>query len=262
MDYVKKNDEILQKFRELEWNNPLEDTPQSIGEDGLLYRGKFQTLENGAIQRLPGNEEQMWNECKCRVMFITKDVNGETYDIRKDPARTPKVNQITTPFFKKMAYAVYGFHHIKDGKAPVFENLNNEECMDYYENAPIVRINCKKTAGKESISKGTFNKYTSKSHERCTLLVEQIRLWNPTIIVSCGSDTVYPFLHEHIFRKWENNKSAKGGSHYIYCPEENVIVINGTHPAATSAYEEYYEYLMSAIEDVIERYPEFRARVL
>lgn len=262
MEYVKKNEEILQKFCVLEREASLEDTPQSIGEDGLLYRGEFQTNENGAILRLPGNEEKMWNECKCRVMYITKDVNGETYDIRKDPARTPKVNRITTPFFKKIAYTVFGFHHVKDGKAPVYANLNNAECMDYYENAPIVRINCKKTAGKESISKCTFNKYTSKSHERCTLLVEQIRLWNPTIIVSCGSDTVYPFLHEHCFSKWVNNKSIKGGSHYIYCPEENVIAINGTHPAAAGTYAEYYEYMMTAFEDALERYPAFRARVL
>lgn len=262
MDYVKNNEEILQKFRELEWNAPLESTPQSIGEDGLLYRGELLTTPNGAIHRTPGNEEQMWNDCRCRVMFVTKDVNGNTYDIRKDPARTPGKNKITAPFFKKMTHAIYGFHHIVNRKAISFEGLDDDVCSSYYEHTPIVRINCKKTAGVESISKKKFNAYTSKSKLRSQLLVDQIKLWNPAVIVSCGSDTVYPFLHNHCFHDWENVKTKDGGSHYIYCPEDNLVVINGKHPAAPCSYEENYQHMMSAFEDAIERYPEFRARVL
>lgn len=262
MDYVKNNEDVLRRFRELECSAPLDNMPQPIGEDGLLYRGEFCTLPHGAILRMPGDEESMWHECKCRVMFVTKDVNGETYDIRMDPARSPEANQITAPFFKKMAFAVFGFHHVEGGKAPNFSELDETACADYYEHAPIVRINCKKTAGAESLSRNTFCRYTFHSPTRSALLVEQIRLWHPAVIVSCGSDTVYPFLHQRCFHHWVNHESSNGGSHYFYCPEERIIVINGAHPAAATRYGVYYNCLMSAYEDALERYPAFRARVL
>lgn len=255
MNYVKKNDEILQKFRELERIHPLESSPQEIGEDGLMYRGGYFVDEYGNNVREPGNEEQMWHECKCRVMFVTKDVNGNVYDIRRDPFL------FTENFYKKMAYVLYGFHHIMDGKALPYDAIDAQMCKEYYEIAPLVRINCKKTAGGASITKEVFDKYTTYSPERKVLLVEQIKMWKPDVIVSSGFDTVYEFLHQSCFTKWKNKSINGGDSHYIYT-NDNILVINANHPSYLESCRNYYKYVMSAFEDAIERHPAFRARVI
>ena len=52
--------------------NPNED----FAYDGILFRGEYK-LVNGCWERQPGNETELWDNARCRLLILTKDTYYE-----------------------------------------------------------------------------------------------------------------------------------------------------------------------------------------
>ena len=135
----------------------------SLAKDGLLYRGDLWIARGKHILHCSGNETELWNTAPLRLAILTKDINDEDgpWDVREETGRREGnglEEMCTCPYFyPNLQRWVFGLLNAKDGHAADYSNVDNPIMIQqFYESAPIVRVNCKKQCGNSNISDSVF----------------------------------------------------------------------------------------------------------
>ena len=194
------------------------DWREEIGEEfsingGLQFRGDYFLTEasDGVCywDRKEGNEEMLWNESSKRVLILTKDLNepGDTWDIRiescgrkavlADKKNAPQIQYLNVGFYRKLKRWVYGiFKSTNEFDIPTFDYVyrNSEELAKFYEQVPLVRINCKMKSGVSTISNRELSSYINRDKD---VLIEQIKIYQPNVIVCCGNQNCVNIILNH-----------------------------------------------------------------
>ena len=167
-DYVAENERILGVWRKN--NEKFHET--KFADDGIMYRGKIEQIENGT-ERYSNKEleNRIWNDAPLRILFLTKDQNAgsdeacEAWDVRGE------TGNLSYTFFRNLMYQLYGLVHAKPEFLVDYNDFTNAQAIELYNTFPIARINAKKEAGTSSIMNQTLRDYIERDKD---LLKEQI----------------------------------------------------------------------------------------
>lgn len=242
-----------------------------FAKDGLLYRGEIFQDRNGFWHRNRGNEENQWLSSRYRLMFLTKDLNDKcAWDIREETGRVNGLKngyyENKLDFYKNIKMWSYGLLTIaRTGNKPLFELANNDDVNgSFYENAPIVRINCKKQCGGSSIKDSKLFQYMGKY----PFWKEQVNIYGANIIVCCGYSETNGGIVKNLLNKecGLNLQIQNGTGEWIYySPTRDIIIINSYHPTYTTykkiSQEKMYNYMMDGfINFCLKNDPDWRGR--
>ena len=218
---------------------------------GLLFRGNFGinpiANDNGEFtwNRMPSNDEEiLWCKSDKRLMVLSKDLNDtELWDIRQESGgrKHLKQNQMPSeekllftgaPFKRKLNRWVYGIYKEYRGEYPSFEEVKDYKKMGlFYEQTPLVRINCKIELGTNCV-KNEVLKESMESNK--SFLIKQIKLYKANIILCCGytkkeGNVILKFLTENYLN---DIKVIEGSGDWIYYSEsKKIVIINSFHPS-------------------------------
>ena len=254
---------IKRKEKELfnEWKESLEDDFCING--GLLFRGSFSLHEpyNGSCKwkREEGNEEELWKTSNRRIMILTKDLNDSDggWDIRQENCGRKdvpesmmmenKVNYKDISFYRKLKRWIYALSvSSNETDIPSFEFVksHSSELAHFYEEAPLVRINCKNTIGSNTVSNTKLKYYINRDSN---FLTKQIKLYQANIIICCGHQNGENTILNSLVRKAypDINLVDKTGEWIYHSEQSNVLVIDSYHPTATNNGDKWqYEELV------------------
>lgn len=246
-----KNDEInLYK----EWSKHLnQDYSEFCPNGGLLFRGSFFTNpsdDSGMYtwNRKEGDEENLWKISSRRIMILTKDLNDkELWDIRRESGGRNKTNKQNISekeikysgigFYRKLTRWVYGIYNSTCSSYIPFNQVEDyRKTGVFYEQVPLVRINCKQTNGGSRI---TNTQLSTSIQSAQKLLIQQIKIYEPNIILCCGynqnekntGNIILNFIIENIYPDLELIPNTEEWCYYS--KNNNIIAINSYHPTAT-----------------------------
>lgn len=255
----------------------FEEWREKIGEEfcvngGLQFRGDFFLGEpyDGFCNwdRKEGDEEMLWNGSSKRVLILTKDLNepGDTWDIRvescgrkkvpADQKDAPYVQYQNIGFYRKLKRWVYGiFKSTNESDIPTFDYVygNSDELAKFYEQAPLVRINCKMKNGGNTVSNNELLSYINNDKE---FLIQQIKMYQPNVIVCCGNQNEENIILTQLVRGIYGDLKVieNTGNWVYYSKDSNVLVIDSYHPSSTKNGDEwqYDEFLKNFYRGVKE----------
>ena len=128
-----------------------------------------------------------------------------------------------------------------------------DELREYYETAPIARVNCKKTVGSEKCPNGVLQKHLETY---CDLLLKQIDLYDADVILCCGgSNLIKDFIKKAYLPDLEKVKETDW---MYYSKSTNKLVVNSYHPSYPGrSSEDIYESMMSDMQKFLDQFPIF-----
>lgn len=247
---------------------------EKIGEEfcvngGLQFRGDFFLGEpyDGFCNwdRKEGDEEMLWKKSAKRVLILTKDLNepGDTWDIRIESCgrksvplaekKDPKIKYLNKDFYRKLKRWVYGiFKSTNEIDIPTFDYvcMNSEELAEFYEKAPLVRINCKMESGGSTVNNNELLSYIDRDKE---FLSRQIKIYQPNVIICCGKNIILNQLVRDIYSDLYIVENTEGWVYYS--KDSNVLVIDSYHPSSTIngdewQYEEFLKNFYQGVKEV------------
>lgn len=267
IDYQKENEKILAEYKDIAAKNH-----EDIIYDGLMYCGKIE-YKGGCWERTPGNENELYEKMTPKILLLTKDFpddrdisgDGGTEDIRIESFRIngkefPETSGIR--FHQNIMTHVWGLTHYmpEKGICPKWYDEHNsdlnwswDDAREYYETAPIVRINVKKIPGSTTINDSMLNDYMYNKDYK-PLLLQQIKLFNPDIIV-CYGQAIFEFIINPQNNIIPDIKQTNKWAHYSQ--KQNKIVINSYHPSYWGRPEDViYTEMMKSYEEILNEHKE------
>jgi hypothetical protein bfra3_18342 len=209
--------------------------------DGLCYNGE---LYNDNWNSYPGNEEELWNESKRKIVFLMKDSNGNPgEDYRMWPWRA-----VTAKFFKVILYWLQGLSEITSKHTPLLGDNSyldpvNQVILKY----PLAIVNIKKISGSSSVHNDVLYNYAERD---AFFLRKQVRdILRPNIIVcGGGSDSLLNITMRCIYPEL---KFEKINNWCYYSEERELLLINSWHPSYMISDVEKIDSMMHAVADFI-----------
>ena len=252
MKYHKQEEQLFTRWAERA--RKLRESDE-ITKDGLLFRGDMWFDGFNQVSK-PGDEEQQWTDASLRMLVLTKELNEDDgWDIRGESGRVPSPRltcRTAQRFFPNLELWVYGLMNIPDRKVMSFSRADNQTRLQgFYENAPIVRINCKKQPDIKSASNMVMQKYL---RDYSDLLAEQISLYDSDIILCIGGQGVMvKFLAEYVYKDLE-----QFNEHIWFSPSSGVVVVKQYHPNYNVySRKEMYTSLMNDYQAFLKANPAF-----
>ena len=237
-----------------------------LGDGELFYK-------DGIMFKDGINPEQTireWNESSRRVMFIVKDnpegISGDArYWLTKSnsdgsPNNCWEQNQnLATPFMRRIAYMLWGLHHI-DGQTdwwfPEVETHFESDIRPFFHKTPFAFIEAKKQPGRSSISDDALNEHLLRYKED---LHCEINLLNPTIIVCCGgplNDFVVNLPEHKDTVTLLNPQNGRPSDNIHYIPSHHRLIIYAGHPSARCSYQDHYEGCFYWLREFLKQNPD------
>lgn len=229
---------------------------EDITKDGLLYRGEL-WFDGYCQVHQRGDEEHMWNEAPLRLMVLTKELYDEDgWDLRGESGRVPSPHlensKTAYRFFPNMELWAYGLLNTPGRKTIPFDKANRQPVLQqHYEQAPIVRINCKKQPEERAVSKTVLSRYL---RDYASLLREQVLMYDADIILCLGGQgLLVKFLAEHCF-----GDLHQLNEHCYYSAAAGVAVVRQYHPCY-NVYtpKEMYTTMMKDYQQLLTKTPQF-----
>lgn len=262
MNFVEKNDSILQKWKE--HIEKVEENPK-FAADGIMFRGEIEQRFPGQNERYsnPEKENELWENAPIRYLFLTKDQNvgddkkAKAWDVRSETGRSNKnSSNIRYLFYRNLMYILYGIIHSEDTLCG-YEDFTNEQAIQTYDNAPVARINVKKQAGGSSIGNDTLKTHIERDKE---FLIEQITALDADVLICCGysesiEDTgniILNFLSKEIYNFTKINE-------WIYYDDKTKkVAINAWHLSYRGVKQkDFFEGLVTAYHKFIIEHQDF-----
>ena len=204
--------------------------------DGLCY--------NSPNTGVPGNEEQLWETSKRRILFLMKDTNdNDNADYRDWPWHT-----VNYPFFNCIFKWLQGLSTITANYVPKLGNgdyfdIPNKVVFEY----PLAIVNIKKISGGSSVQNNTLIKYFERDKK---FLREQItEILQPNIIV-CGGGGESSTMLNIAKNIYDDDSFVKVNYFCYYSKKLNILLIDSFHPSARIS--NFWK-----IDDMMERVHEF-----
>jgi hypothetical protein len=192
--------------------------------DGLCCNGEITSEGKNANI---GNEEELWNSSKRKIVFLMKDTNGNPgEDYRAFPWRI-----VTHPFFANIFRWLEGLSKVTKDYLPSWDNegYTPDYCkvvMTY----PLAIVNCKKISGGNRVYNNTVWNYAKRDQQ---FLRKQIRdILAPNIIVcGGGSGTMLRIAKELIYPEYQDTFIEFSPTVH-YSQKANVLLLDSYHPSA------------------------------
>ena len=264
MDYVIKNQEILDLWKQEYIKNNGSESEKLFGEDGIMNRGLFD-FEDKWWYQYPtesGEENKLWHNCPVRILYLTKEQNiggGPAWDMRYESYHKADSNiedyvfGATYKFHRNFLKTLYGLALTTDKYIPKYDELDYSTILRFTDSFPYARINCKKEGGESKCDEYKFDLFIEKYS---SFLEKQILNLDADVFVCCGCindrNKVIDFLNSHGY-------SFKWISYAIYYDQEqNKIAINAYHPSYPSYSEaKYYDDVVLSYHNFIKSHPNF-----
>lgn len=200
MNYIKKNDCILDEWREKFIAELGADNEWKFAPDGIMNKGEFSSPdENGVIWRERSNpegskENDLWVNTPLRILFLTKDENLYddsivAWDVRRETfhAKNSKVEDYKVSgsfFYRNEANILYGILNTTPFNMVGYEEFAINDAVKFSDEQIFARINCKKEGGQETIENSILYETINRDH---FLLKDQILNFDADIFLCCGS---------------------------------------------------------------------------
>jgi len=253
MDYRSQEEKLFSRW--IKRAQKLHDG-QEIAKDGILYRGELWFDGFGQVHR-PGTESENWDQSRLRLLVLTKEVYDEDcWDIRSESGRVPSPHldngKTAKYFFPNLELWAYGLMNTSDRRILSFDKADNQpKLQQFYETAPIARVNCKKQIDSRAASNAVIQKYMKNYAD---LLVEQINMYHANIILCCGGQgIIVSFLQEYFLKDL-----VEVNAHCYYSEEANVVVVKSFYPAYyVYSRKEMYTNMMRDYQSFLKTHPQF-----
>lgn len=264
MNFVEKNDSILQKWKE--HNEKVEKTMNqqkpNFASDGIMFRGEIDQYLADKNERYsdPKKENELWENAPVRYLFLTKDQNAGTedaWDVRSETGRSNvDSSNIRDRFYRNLMYILYGIINSEDTLCD-YEDFTNEQAIQTYDSAPLARINVKKQAGGSSLDNNKLKTYIERDKE---FLIEQITALDADVLICCGysesiEDTgniILNFLIKEIYN------FTKIDEWIYYDDKTKKVAINAWHFSYRGVKQkDFFEGLVTAYHKFIIEHPDF-----
>jgi hypothetical protein len=259
--YLDKENALFEEWQDrIRENEPVAD----FAPDGILYRGPIEFNDNGTgyKPRTVGNSAIQWDTAPKRLLILTKDLYDTDggWDIRYDTGRVWDAGMFVVRtsrarFYSNLTLWSYALLDASAGN-PIDEfdmTPSWDELREFYETAPIARVNCKKTVGADTCPYDVLRKHLETYGD---LLQRQIGMYDADIILCCGgSDLIKDFVKKTYLPDLENVEETDW---MYYSKSRNKLVVNNYHPSYPGCtYENMYEAMMREMRIFLERFPEF-----
>ena len=256
------NEEALFK----EWKSRIsENEPEAdFAPDGMLYRGPIEFNHDGNSYKLRqiGNAAEQWDKAPKRLLILTKDLNDNEggWDVRYDMGRVHGAGKFVVKtsrlrFYSNLTLWAYALLDASEGNPiDIFEMTPTWDMLrEYYETAPIARVNCKKTVGSEKCPNGVLLKHLETYGD---LLLKQIDLYDADVILCCGgSNLIKDFIKKAYLPDLEKVKDTDW---MYYSKSTNKLVVNSYHPSYPGcSSEDIYASMMSDMHKFLDQFPIF-----
>ena len=239
MSFSEREDLIFEEIRKRALD--LNEDTYHIARDGLLFRGEFK-YEHDCWTRYPGEEDLIWDNASNPMIILTKDtpLESELYDIRiesgminfKGPDIEPTVRNA---FYDNLHLWTFGIlEALNNGNLYLYDDTPSwEELREYYERAPLVRMNCRKQMGDKTISNSKLSRSLKNYKEQ---IKEQIQLYDGRVILCCGGSSIIKnFVKEVYLPDLFPVVSSSNDPWLYYSKQMHKLVINSYHPSYARA---------------------------
>jgi hypothetical protein len=221
--------------------------------DGLMFRGSAFTYDGGK-GKYPGDEDELWEKCHKRILFLLKDSNNNPdCDTREF---YPGSNGTIGIHYKNIAFWYYGLLSFTESTdAPDFADIDFwEDVYPVFDQGAIAIVNCKKQSGGASISADILSEHINIYAD---FIRREIEILNPDIIVcGGGSSSIKNLVAENIYADLE-----KINNWIYYDRKNNKVVIDSYRPSHRYSTEEVYSDMMSAYKEFLSKHPDFRKNI-
>ncbi len=171
-------------------------------------------------------KEDEYKGALIKVLYILKEVNGgRGWDLRKHL----RENHSRVQTWKNIARWQYGIeHYLEKNIWEKVKQIDDEFRHDQLKKIAVV--NLKKESGKATANNADIRKYAWDDRE---LLKQQISIYQPNIIICCGTGEIvkeFKLVGSEFFETWKNS-SAKLEYHIT---KNGVVILNHCHPQKRS----------------------------
>lgn len=186
-----------------------------------------------------GNQEELWNAAKRKILFLMKDPNQNS---DSDYRHCKLEGKASSSFFILVNSWLRGLTNINILNEPL--PITNE----FNEDLPLVIVNVKKASGFESVSNELVEEYAERD---INYLKEQVRdIYNPNIIVCGGGSGILLEVAKLIYDDVDFKK-FDGNNWIYYSVERKIVLIDSFHPSSRKSYEDKYTDLILAFQEFL-----------
>lgn len=271
-NYLGINEQILAEWKEefVRRGNKSE----RFSYDGIMYKGKIYREcgtddSNWVRDRSDENytvENKLWKTAPLRILFLSKDQyigDNKAYESYITSFRNKKTaledyRLISSPFLKRMAYAIYGLSKSTPDEVVPFDYLaeHEDEVLRWIDDFPFAWINCKKEGGGPACSNSAL---VSAMNDYKDFLVRQIQNVDADIIVCCGysditGSPIFDFLKENVY----DFEYAGGDYEDIWFDKKSgKLAIVSWHLSARESNTRIYDNIVNTYQKYIHDNPSF-----
>lgn len=250
--YYAKEEELFER-----WKNRLRenDSKSDFVPDGMLYRGEIYYVpiqgSTGYWTRSRGNEASQWDSAAKRLQILTKDLYDVTaWDIREETGRSKVfdmgiIKTDTKYFYPNLTLWSYAILNALAGNYITEYDMTPswDRLREFYETAPISRVNCKKSLGGQTCPDDILQYHLETYGD---LLLEQIKIYDADIILCCGGGgMIKNYIVENYLPDLEPISKARW---VYYSPSSRKILIDSFHPSAYKSKKKMYDEMMNDIK--------------
>lgn len=183
-------------------------------------------------------DEDAYSKSKIKILYLLKEANGgENWDLCEfiaGGARAQTWDNITR--------WTMGIHNLnKDIPWNDMENISENQRKDILKS--ICAVNVKKTSGGYTADS---KKLEEAAKEDSAFLRRQLAIYEPEIIICCGTDWLY---FDYIYNYKPEWKMTSRGIWYVR--EEGKIIISYSHPEARTKECLLYYGLVDAVKEIV-----------
>ena len=196
--------------------------------------------------------ETYFNGRHPRILYLLKEANADKkddFDLRKVICEDNERWQ-TWDNIARWTYGIYHFEEVHNNKPQfTWEDIEKNTIKNKEILKTICAVNPKKWCGGSTANEKEVKRATFESPD---LIKKQINLYEPQIIVLCGSSTAYNYSNmPGIQLKWDKTKRG-----IEYCIDEfQRILISYLHPEARVRNNLLFYGLIDAVKEINENYP-------
>jgi len=193
MNIVERNEEILSLWKQRFTKRGI-DPEDYFADDGIMFRGPLYDNKSDWVHGQSGLENEMWEKCPLRILYITKDQNisnescwdvrGEAYHSRAQETPEEYILSHAFSFHRRLVTSLYGINCVNNNSFITYDDIADSEALKLADNIIYARINCKKEVGTSQCSDPILYKAIELDAD---LLKEQILNLDADIYVCCGN---------------------------------------------------------------------------
>ncbi|EJU06886.1 hypothetical protein [Fusobacterium hwasookii] len=184
-------------------------------------------------------DEESYFKAPVKILYLLKEVNGgdRDWDLReyvKNGGRATTWDNIT-----RWTKGIFRYREELEWNS--LENINKDSRKGTLKH--IIAVNLKKIPGGHTTDYKKLEDFLKKE-SNVNYLKQQILLYNPDIIVCCGTGWLYSNYIEKGM-KWAKTKRG-----ILYNKENNKLIISYSHPEARVSSNLLYYGLIDAIKEI------------